>query len=107
MQNAEIVKKIKEDAFNLSRLNDWPTTGMTPTILHGACLTTNDVEQLKMLVNEFSLRSLLPYIEKQIQHLSDVVSIIITFLIYRYYSINTIESLVVEPIPKYRKSKYQ
>lgn len=42
--------------------------------LHGACLSTNDVEEVKMFVHEFCTHALLPYIEKQVQQLSDVVS---------------------------------
>lgn len=55
--------------------NVWHETSMpTHTVIHGACLTTDDIEQLKSLVHEFCLRSLLPHVERQIQQLSDVVS---------------------------------
>lgn len=42
--------------------------------LHGGCLSTNDVEQVKMLISEFSIHALLPYIERQIQQLSESVA---------------------------------
>nr|CAH7769472.1 unnamed protein product [Callosobruchus chinensis] len=42
--------------------------------VHGACLSTEDVEQVKLLVYEFCRSCLLPYIEKQITSLSDVIS---------------------------------
>nr|XP_023020027.1 trafficking protein particle complex subunit 8 [Leptinotarsa decemlineata] len=41
---------------------------------HGACLSSDDVEQVKLLVYEFAKSCLLPYIEKQILVLNDVVS---------------------------------
>ncbi|CAH1982606.1 unnamed protein product [Acanthoscelides obtectus] len=42
--------------------------------VHGACLSSEDVDQLKLLVYEFSRSCLLPYVEKQIATLSDVIS---------------------------------
>lgn len=44
------------------------------SILHGACLTTEDVEQIKLLIHEFCTRALLPYVERQINILSDFVT---------------------------------
>lgn len=41
---------------------------------HGAHLSTQDLERLRMLITEFCLRSLFPYVEKQIGLLNDVVS---------------------------------
>lgn len=54
--------------------NVWHGAATTLSVVHGACLTTDDIEQLKLLIHEFCLRSLLPYVEKQIQQLSDVVN---------------------------------
>lgn len=42
--------------------------------LHGACLSTNDVEQVKLLISEFCIHALIPYVEKQIQQLSENVA---------------------------------
>lgn len=42
--------------------------------LHGGCLSTNDVEQVKFLISEFCVHALLPYVERQIQQLSDSVA---------------------------------
>lgn len=41
---------------------------------HGARLSTQDLERLRTLITEFCLRSLLPYVEKQIGLLNDVIS---------------------------------
>lgn len=37
------------------------------------CLTTEDVEQIKLLIHEFCTRALIPYVERQINILSDFV----------------------------------
>lgn len=42
-------------------------------VLHGACLSTEDVEQIKLLVYEFCTKALLPYVEREISQLSDYV----------------------------------
>jgi hypothetical protein len=42
---------------------------------HGAYLTASDLDRLRMLVQEFCVKALLPHVEKQIQQLSDLVSI--------------------------------
>lgn len=42
--------------------------------LHGGCLSTNDVEQVKLLISEFCIHGLVPYIERQIQQLSENVA---------------------------------
>lgn len=41
---------------------------------HGLCLSTDDVEQVKLFLHEYTKRCLLPYIEKQMQQLNDVIS---------------------------------
>lgn len=38
------------------------------------CLTTEDVEQIKLLIHEFCTRALLPHVERQIQNLTEIVS---------------------------------
>lgn len=47
---------------------------MSKHVFHGVCLTTEDVEQIKLLVYEFCTRALLPYVEKQIKLLTDFVA---------------------------------
>ncbi|XP_021914689.1 trafficking protein particle complex subunit 8 isoform X2 [Zootermopsis nevadensis] len=41
---------------------------------HGAYLTTSDLDHLRMLVQEFCVKALLPHVEKQIQQLNDLIS---------------------------------
>nr|CAI5821090.1 unnamed protein product [Callosobruchus analis] len=53
---------------------DEKTTNSIRQTVHGACLSTEDVEQVKLLVFEFCRSCLLPYIEKQITTLNDVIS---------------------------------
>ncbi|KAF5273376.1 hypothetical protein FQR65_LT04668 [Abscondita terminalis] len=40
---------------------------------HGACLTIEDVEQIKIFIHEFCTRALLPYVERQINLLTENV----------------------------------
>lgn len=47
------------------------------TEVHGAALNSNDVDGIKKFLQEYAFKSLLPYIERQISSLSEVVSIII------------------------------
>lgn len=42
--------------------------------LHGGCLTTDDVDRIQMLINEFCLKSLLPHIERQMKLLNEAAS---------------------------------
>lgn len=42
--------------------------------LHGGCLSTNDVEQVKLLISEFCIHALVPYVERQMQQLSEFVA---------------------------------
>lgn len=43
-------------------------------MVHGCCLSTNDVEEVKLFIHEFCTRALLPYVERQIQNISESVS---------------------------------
>ena len=54
--------------------NVWSNQSQTTIIQHGAYLTSGDLDRLRLLVQEFCVKALLPHIEKQIQQLSDVVS---------------------------------
>ncbi|KPJ16736.1 hypothetical protein RR48_10335 [Papilio machaon] len=42
--------------------------------VHGAALNTNDIEAIKKFLHEYASKALLPYLEKQISHLSEVVA---------------------------------
>ncbi|XP_067001319.1 trafficking protein particle complex subunit 8 isoform X2 [Anabrus simplex] len=49
-------------------------TAQAGVAAHGACLTTSDLDRLRGLVQDFCVKALLPYVERQIQQLSDLVS---------------------------------
>lgn len=42
--------------------------------VHGAALNNNDIEAIKKFLLEYASKALLPYLEKQILQLSEVVS---------------------------------
>lgn len=46
----------------------------TGNILHGAYLSMEDVEQLKLLIHEFCIRALLPFIERQVAGLNEYIT---------------------------------
>lgn len=54
--------------------NVWADSPNYVVAQHGARLSTQDLERLRTLIMEFCLRSLLPYVEKQIGLLNDVIS---------------------------------
>lgn len=54
--------------------NVWADSPNYVIAQHGARLSTQDLERLRTLITEFCLRSLLPYVEKQIGLLNDVIS---------------------------------
>ena len=41
---------------------------------HGACLTSSDTDRIKILIHEFCVRALLPYVERQIRYLNEAVT---------------------------------
>lgn len=51
---------------------------------HGGCLNANDLERLRTLVQEFCVKALLPFVERQIQQLSDIVCNQLIWFIYFY-----------------------
>ncbi|XP_012275553.1 trafficking protein particle complex subunit 8 isoform X2 [Orussus abietinus] len=61
---------------NSAPLNDnvWADSPSHPVPQHGARLSSNDLERLRTLITEFCIKSLLPYVEKQIGLLNDVIS---------------------------------
>uniref|UniRef100_A0A4W5L071 Trafficking protein particle complex subunit 8 n=1 Tax=Hucho hucho TaxID=62062 RepID=A0A4W5L071_9TELE len=46
-------------------------TGMAAATSHGACLTLNDHDRIRLFIQEFTFRGLLPHIEKNIRQLND------------------------------------
>lgn len=54
--------------------NVWADSPNYVVAQHGARLSTQDLERLRTLITEFCLRSLLPYVERQISLLNDVIS---------------------------------
>lgn len=48
-------------------------TGVAAGTSHGACLTLNDHNRLRLFIQEFTFRGLLPHIEKNIRQLNDQV----------------------------------
>jgi hypothetical protein len=58
--------------------NVWMGQGSqnSTTTQHGTYLTASDLDRLRMLIQEFCVKALLPHVEKQVQQLSDLVSII-------------------------------
>ncbi|CAB1332152.1 unnamed protein product [Coregonus sp. 'balchen'] len=46
-------------------------TGMAAAASHGACLTLNDHDRIRLFIQEFTFRGLLPHIEKNIRQLND------------------------------------
>ncbi|XP_076762823.1 trafficking protein particle complex subunit 8 homolog l(3)76BDm [Xylocopa sonorina] len=55
-------------------VNVWAHSPNYVATQHGAKLSTQDLERLRALITEFCLKSLLPYVEKQIGLLNDVIS---------------------------------
>ncbi|KAG5890112.1 hypothetical protein JTB14_005243 [Gonioctena quinquepunctata] len=73
--NYHPLSPVNED-LSLGDMNEEDKPLKTPSKpkKHGVCLSTDDVEQVKLLLYEFAKSCLLPYIEKQILILNDVVS---------------------------------
>ncbi|XP_015513137.1 trafficking protein particle complex subunit 8 isoform X1 [Neodiprion lecontei] len=67
---------LKNQMENNTPINDnvWADSPSQPTIQHGIRLSSQDLERLRTLITEFCLKSLLPYVEKQIGLLNDVIS---------------------------------
>ena len=55
---------------------------ITDNELHGGCLTTEDLDRIQSLINDFCLKSLLPHIERQMKLLNE--SVRLEFLIFMY-----------------------
>lgn len=54
--------------------NVWADSPNRPLAQHGARLSTQDLDRIRALITDFCLKSLLPYVEKQISLLNDVIS---------------------------------
>jgi len=48
-------------------------TGMSNDEIHGGCLTTDDVDRIQNMINDFCLKSLLPHMERQMKLLHEAV----------------------------------
>jgi hypothetical protein len=55
-------------------INVWADSPTHITPQHGARLSTKDLETLKLMMSDFCLKSLLPYVEKQMILLNDLIS---------------------------------
>lgn len=51
-----------------------PHSSSTGTVHHGGCLTSSDVDRIRIFVHEFCVRSLLPHVEKQIRFFNEAVT---------------------------------
>ena len=49
---------------------------------HGICLTSSDLDRIKIFVHEFCVRALLPYVERQIRYVKFIESI---YLVFKYF----------------------
>lgn len=67
---------LKNQLENNTPINDnvWADSPSQPAIQHGVRLSSQDLERLRTLITEFCLKSLLPYVEKQIGLLNDLIS---------------------------------
>ncbi|XP_024936039.1 trafficking protein particle complex subunit 8 [Cephus cinctus] len=70
------IMSFKSQSENRSPINAnvWADSPNRPAAQHGSWLSVQDLERLRILTTEFCLKSLLPYVEKQIGLLNDVIS---------------------------------
>lgn len=66
--------KSQVDAHSVLNENVWADSPTHITQQHGGRLSTEDLERLKLMISEFCLKSLLPYVERQIFLLNDLIS---------------------------------
>ena len=63
----------------MSNRDSWKEAEVTQSTLaeaaipHGRCLTTDDVDRIQNMMNEFCLKSLLPHMERQMKLLNEAV----------------------------------
>ncbi|XP_014606212.1 PREDICTED: trafficking protein particle complex subunit 8 isoform X1 [Polistes canadensis] len=76
LHNISLTANIKAHISSNSPINAnvWADSPNYIAAQHGARLSTQDLERLRSLITEFCLKSLLPYVEKQIGLLNDVIS---------------------------------
>lgn len=72
----EAVESMKATQGSPININVWADSSedSRPPAQHGARLSTHDLDRIRSLINEFCIKSLLPYVEKQINLLNDVIS---------------------------------
>ncbi|CAG9855344.1 unnamed protein product [Phyllotreta striolata] len=73
--NYHPLSPVNEDVTMSGHISDdeKPQKAAAKQKIHGSCLSTDDVEQVKLFIYEFTKSCLMPYIEKQIHSLSDIV----------------------------------
>ncbi|KAJ8923650.1 hypothetical protein NQ315_010230 [Exocentrus adspersus] len=75
IQNYHPLSPVNEDSASGDSMVEEDKPAVLPkSVPHGSYLSTEDVEQVKLLILEFTRSCLLPYIEKQLVILNDVVS---------------------------------
>lgn len=68
------LKSAFSDTASPINANVWADSPSSVTVQHGARLSREDLERLRTMMTDFCLKSLLPYVEKQINLLNDVIS---------------------------------
>lgn len=68
--NLHMLNNINSDSKKVARDPESAAGGVAS---HGACLTLNDHDRIRQFIQEFTLRGLLPHIEKNIRQLNDQV----------------------------------
>lgn len=72
----------------LSNRDSWKESELTQStfaetaIPHGRCLTTDDVDRIQNMMNEFCLKSLLPHMERQMKLLNEAVRFLCSLSFY-------------------------
>ncbi|XP_011314468.1 trafficking protein particle complex subunit 8 [Fopius arisanus] len=69
----ETLESLKSSGSPIN-INVWADSPNRPPAHHGALLSTQDLDRIRTFISEFCLKSLLPYVEKQINLLNDVIS---------------------------------
>ena len=68
------LSKVQLDGNLPVNANVWADSPTHLTPQHGGRLSTDDLERLKLMMSEFFLKSLLPWVEKQIAVLNELIS---------------------------------
>ncbi|XP_077295309.1 trafficking protein particle complex subunit 8 homolog l(3)76BDm [Arctopsyche grandis] len=73
---SDVMSNSMESDTGVINPNVWENTSGNAGIgvVHGACLSTQDIENIRVFVQDFAFKALLPYFERQIFQLQDAVS---------------------------------